>query len=211
MIKYRAEYKSLINDTWRIDIDIPSYNGEPLKVLGVGESACTISYDGSGDDIFESHIQGSQAKINLYQGGVIDIEELQIIDDLTAKVKVYKNNNLHWSGFLVPDGIQEYSKNHKNYEVNLTATDGLKSMDGLDFNYTNPRGIEIDGLISEARCPLNTLRQCFNKLDNVLKIRWSCSLKSVTDTIASSLSKLIYGEDMTTAGVQKRLKLTNIS
>ena len=34
------------------------------------------------------------------------------------------------------------------------------------------------------------------------------TMKSVTDTIASSLSKLIYGEDMTTAGVQKRLKLT---
>jgi len=34
------------------------------------------------------------------------------------------------------------------------------------------------------------------------------TMKSVTDTIASSLSKLIYGKDMTTAGVQKRLKLT---
>ena len=181
MIKYRTEYKSLINDTWRIDIDIPSYNGEPLKVLGVGESACTISYEGGSDDIFETHIQGSQAKINLYQGGVIDIEELQISDDLTIMVKVYKNNNLHWSGFLVPDGIQEFLKGHKNYEVNLTATDGLKSMDGLDFVYINPRGIEIDGVVSEIRCPLNTLRQCFNKLGNVLKIRWSCDLRSVVD------------------------------
>jgi len=179
MIKYRTEYKSLINDTWRIDIDIPSYNGEPLKVLGVGESACTISYEGGGDDIFETHIQGSQAKINLYQGGVIDIEELQISDDLTIMVKVYKNNNLHWSGFLVPDGIQEFLKGHKNYEVNLTATDGLKSMDGLDFVYTNPLGIEIDGVVSEIRCPLNALRQCFNKLGNILKIRWSCDLRSV--------------------------------
>jgi len=34
------------------------------------------------------------------------------------------------------------------------------------------------------------------------------TMKSVTDTIASSLSKLIYGEDRTAAGVQKRLKLT---
>ena len=181
MIKYRTEYKSLINDTWRIDIDIPSYNGEPLKVLGVGKSACTISYEGGSDDIFETHIQGSQAKINLYQGGVIDIEELQISDDLTIMVKVYKNNNLHWSGFLVPDGIQEFLKGHKNYEVNLTATDGLKSMNGLDFTYTNPQGIEIDGVISEIRCPLNALRQCFNKLGNVLKIRWSCDLRSVVD------------------------------
>lgn len=182
-VKYRLNYTEFkTNNNIRVDIDVPSYSGEILTVRGVGGNACTIEYDGgNGDDVFEDFIVGSQATISILQGGVVDVEELQLADDLTVRVRKYDNDVLNWSGFLVPDGIQSPIRGHVNYELNLTATDGLKSSDGINFMYTNPQGINIDGYVSEIRCPLNMIRQALNNIGNVLPIRWSCAMKSVID------------------------------
>src|SRR3546814_6112667 len=112
---------------------LADYDGDPFAVLSV-KNSYKIGYD-CGDDPFESIIN-SKIEIGRYNQGQIDILELQLAGDRDIKVEAYiaDTNTLYWTGYLIPDGIQNYFR-ATPYELNLTATDGLKLLQDVDFNH----------------------------------------------------------------------------
>lgn len=198
MIKYRLEINNLRNDKHRVDIDIPEYNGDIIKLRDVAGQSIILSHDGD-ENIFESHVLSSMLEINVYDEGQIDLDELMLTPDLEYRVKYYVNDRLYWSGFLIADGIQE-NLNYRS-SVKLQAVDGMQSMEGLDINITNPQGVDMSTYVSTPRCPLNVLRQCFNTVRNNLPINWMCetvnSQYNDYDVLAGNVSWSPNGEILT--------------
>jgi len=169
-VKYRVDYRDNFNQRCRVDISpVAPYSGAIIPLRGVEGQACVISYD-CGDDPYEPIIN-SKASINVFQteGNPIDILELQQANDRDFVVEFSVDSELKWKGFLIPDGIQQTFQSAP-FELNITATDGLKLLDTLDYTHNNLQG---------GRCILNYFRQILfatNNLGMPLPIRWSCAV-----------------------------------
>src|SRR5690606_16797682 len=84
---------------------------------------------------------------------------------------------LEWTGYLMPDGVMEYYQDLP-YEVELTATDGLKLLQGKEYSTNNwllPEGFN-------QRCMISYIRDAIFKSDQLnkpLPIRWVGTLKNL--------------------------------
>lgn len=168
-VKYRVDYRDNFDNPCRIDVLQPGYEGPIIPLRGVGKSACIITRD-CGDDPYET-IVNSKAEISVYQEEnlPIDILELQNGQDREFKVNFYISGNIEFTGFIIPDGIQQYFK-AAPFELNFTATDGLKLLSDIPYSHT-----ELTG----GRSIINYFRQIlFANLGLPLPIRWANTLKN---------------------------------
>lgn len=173
MIKYRCEYYSEEEDKWRVDVETDSYTGDPISVDGIENRACIFTYTNQ-DDPYAVIIPCSVA-IGLYSDGQIDVEELQLANDRDFKVNVYCNDQLKFTGFVVPDRIQKVLQSPP-FEVTFTAIDGLSLLDGIDFKGLrgDPMGEGISNL-----SPLAFIREVLfhnQYLGLRLPITWASSV-----------------------------------
>jgi hypothetical protein len=194
MVKYRVLYRDHFNNACRVDILTSAYSGAPIMLRGIEGQACTISYD-CGDDPYEP-IVNSKASINIHQEEhlPINISELQEADDRDFTVEFYINDVLNWKGFVIPDGIQQTFQSAP-FDVNITATDGLMLLDGINYSHDN-----LDG----GRCPINYFRRILfseSNLGLMLPIRWVCSLTNPAfpgeDVFSGSVTWSPRGEGFT--------------
>lgn len=180
-VKYRIEFSNRSGDDFKIEIDVPDYTGEVIDFKGVGGSPLEITHDGGQDNPFDTHVVSSQASISFILPPDMDIEDLQLAGDLEVKVKVYKNFDLFWSGFLISDGLQQLYKGY-NAPVTITASDGLKQLDGMDFDYSIVYPITMpDGRANEL-CPMYFIQAMLRKIDNELPTIWNCEVKNLQNT-----------------------------
>lgn len=64
-LKYFCEYRTLnTQELWRVEIDMPDYEGSPIEKIAAAEQACIIEYSG-GDNLLEKFAIGSSASITL--------------------------------------------------------------------------------------------------------------------------------------------------
>ena len=194
-IKYILEHNSPKGQIHKTTIEIPSYDGEQIELIGVEKTATQIKWNGE-ENPFDKHVIGSQLILNIYDDGNIDLDELMLTPDLEYRVKYYIDNVLFWSGFLISDGIQEQLSYRPTLQ--LIAVDGMLGMEGIDINITNPAGLDMGSYVSSIRCPLNFIRQCFNTIKNTLPINWMCDTKNSnytdSDALAGSISWSPRGE-----------------
>ena len=194
-VKYFLMHNSPNGQIHKTTIEIPSYDGEQIELIGVANTATQIQWNGD-ENPFDKHVIGSQLTLNIYDTGNIDLDELMLTPDLEYRVKYYIDNVLFWSGFLISDGIQEQLSYRPSLQ--LTAVDGMLGMEGLDISITNPQGIDMGNYTSAIRCPLNFIRQCFNTIDNTLPINWMCDTKNSSyidvDVLAGSVNWSPRGE-----------------
>src|SRR5690606_17040580 len=168
-VKYRVDYKDHSDVAKRIDIELDNYAGDIIPCRAVAGAACVLTYDGLQDDKYEP-IVSSSLNSTLYNEGQIDVEELQQAGDKTFRVVYYIEGVLKWQGYLIPDGIEQRFA-AVPYEVNISATDGLMLLDGIELSLQNmPAGTGIAN-----RAPLNTIREILfreQNLGTMLPIRW---------------------------------------
>lgn len=186
-VKYTIPYKSYQDEQWRIDILHDDFVDDPIVLRGVRDQSCVITYNNS-DDPYQA-IVNSTASISIikHDAGLIDIRELQEAEDKDFKVEVYREESLYWTGFIIPDGIQE-SFQSLPFDVKITATDGLKLLSDIDFtglnNWPMPDGVEVWS-------PLAFVRELFVKLGLLLPIRWVNTLECLAfpgeDSFAGSV------------------------
>lgn len=189
MVKYRLSYRSDADILFRVDILNDDYTGDIISVRGVSRQACTISYTGDTDDPYTAFIKSS-ANINFYNQGQVDTAELRQAQDRDFRVEVYRAGVLFWSGFVIPDGIQQPLKSGPS-EVQITATDGLSLLENMPYSHNNLPGTTSD----LNRCPMNYIRQILfstNNLGNPLPINWVNTLECTA----------FPGEDMFTGSVR---------
>lgn len=191
MIKYRIPYYDLKNNAWRVELSNVSYSGAIITLNTAQGQGCTIGYTGT-DDPFEPIIP-STAKFTVVKHnlGLIDVSELKNSGDKDWSVNVYKNNVLFWTGYLVPDGIQEFYQSLP-YDVDLTATDGLKMLQGTIYGTNNwplATGIVQRSFISHVRDMLFGGSQ----LGKPLPIRWVGYLKNyITSAGLDAYTQMTY-------------------
>lgn len=93
----------------------------------------------NGDDDNFQTIMTSEFNFNMLSENAEDAKFYDLFtgDESRFKVEIYdENDQLFWSGFLLPD---EYSEPYKNgaFFVNFTATDGLGLLKNKPFNFYN--------------------------------------------------------------------------
>lgn len=176
-LKYYIEYCNRNDDDFRIEIDVPEYEGEPIEFIGVGSE---ITHENTSDDPFADNLVSSQCSVTFILPPEKDIEDLQLANDLTVKVKVFKNTELFWSGYLINDGLQQLYKGY-NAQCTITASDGLQQLEGLDFDYTQMREINMPEYTANFRCIMGYIEGCLRTLGNYLPIIWNCELRNDQD------------------------------
>lgn len=191
-VKYSVQYRDSFNQKCRVDIATDDYNGEPKILRGAGGSACTISRDCPDDP---SHpIINSKASITFLQTEdfPVDIAELQRAQDRVFTVKMYVENALKFSGFMVADGIRRPFK-PATFSVNINAVDGLSLLDGIPYTHQDLEG---------ERCTINYFRNILfseDNLGNPLPLQWVNTLTNdefplEEDVFSGSLQWAASGE-----------------
>lgn len=196
-LKYTLHVNSVKGQDWLVEIDSPTYSGDPIELIG-DENPILIEWNGGvDDDPFKSHIIPQTATFRVYDDN-LDIEELQLVDDASFKCRVYLNSQLKHQGYIISDGIQDNDSGVASL-VTIKSIDGLELGGNIEFSWGNNYGtISVDGQESAQRCPMNIIRLClyrFDLLDNILPIRWATSLKSnqyPTDDMLAGRNKLNY-------------------
>lgn len=182
-VKYRASFSNIDLKQVVIDLEVDSYVGYPISVIGVGKETLSFSRTAASDP-YASHVIPTTANISLYSD-LIDVDEIQMSNDKDWLCTIYVDGVMKFKGFLVPDGVQRTLKGAGNI-VRLNATCGLGLMNGnkLTWHGSNWGSVIIDGQESINTCPMNFLRQIFDHSDHIgtgLPIRWFTSVKYVFD------------------------------
>lgn len=185
-VRYTIPFKDYGNQQWRIDISDNSVGGTTIPVRGNGQAGVLVWLPDNTDDPFACY-KSSTLTINSIQEGQINIDELQQAQDRDFIVRVFRNNQLYWQGFLVPDGIQ-YSYQSAPNPFTFTAICGLQMLSNMPYIHTDLEGTTI----AVSRCPMNYIRDIlFNLLGNTLPVRW-------TNLLTNSL----FNDDIMTGQVQ---------
>lgn len=194
-IKYRCDFKDIKENQCRIDISKESYSGDIIAIRGVKEKTCILSRDC--DDDPYTVIVNTKASLTFYQQPdlSIDISELQQAQDREFRIVLYVNSEIKFSGFLIPDGIQQTFQSAP-FELNINATDGLMLLSGIKYQ---------PGSISGSRNIISYLRDIFfssNHLNLMLPIKWVNTLTNdeyplEADIFSGSLLWSARGEGFT--------------
>lgn len=108
------------------------------------------------------------------------------------------SGDLYWTGYLIPDGIQNPMKSVP--DIQLSCTDGLSLLTDMPFNYAN----NLPGTTATlTRCPMNFIRLILFNTHNLglpLPIHWTNSLQCTAfsdEMFTSSVEWGLLGEGWT--------------
>lgn len=188
-LKYYIEFVDRLENLYRVEIDSPAYEGEPIQ-LTPAENPLYINWNGNDDDNpFKMHVINSNIEITVVSE-LLDVDELMLINDASYKCRVYYQSALHWQGYVISDGIKAIDSGVP-YDITIRAIDGLELLPNTDFvGHSGWEDIIVDGVTSSRRAPIHAIRTVlFNErhLDNTLPIRWSCSLKNLRYPISDAI------------------------
>ena len=131
--KYRLAFQSVIAKTqWELRL-LDQYNNYdasvyPVDIYGT-EAPIIYKCDDSSEDKTTAIISKNLAINIIYDGTTFTVEEFAKADEKKWKVELYKDGNLEFQGWLIPDEIQDFYADPA-YAITLTATDGLPSLKG---------------------------------------------------------------------------------
>ncbi len=130
--RYYLEYSSTQNDSnvFRISLKQKGWTGATTR-LTPGSQPCVKRYSDNNEDKY-STIIGSSLDINIINDGTFIMSTFYSNDERQFKVEQTLNGTLKWQGWLIPDEIKDFYTD-TNYEIALTATDGLESLKGFDY------------------------------------------------------------------------------
>lgn len=192
-IKYNLEFLDDKSNEWKVTFDFDGYTGDSTDIIAVDRNPLIIRRESDADDIM-SPIVYSSALISVYNEGQFDIEQLSGVKDKECSVTVLKNSNIKFSGYLTGDGIEESLIDSKPMLV-LTAIDGLKLLDDMDFDVEMTQSTSVPTTPFNIRrySPihiLSTILYHSDGLDSKLPLFWFSSVKSKLhdeDTLTSSI------------------------
>lgn len=133
--KYFIPFCNSENQSCRISVLEQDFTGETTELVG-GSEPIIISYNNSEDFKFEPIIP-SEAVIKLiFKDDTLSFQELWTSNERTFKVEYLIADSLEWTGFVIPSGF-EYNLTGGRYEAELTASDGLSTLEGILFKTDN--------------------------------------------------------------------------
>lgn len=164
--KYFLSFCNPLNQACRVSILQDGFIGTATELVGQAEPI-KIAYDNSDDFKFKAIIE-SEASINLvFDSAVINMEELWTSNERTFKVEYTIEDNLEWTGFIIPEGF-DYTLKGGKYDAVLIARDGLATLEGILFKTDNNQfyGFQDFGYNNGVEFPfILILTEILRKLD----------------------------------------------
>ena len=162
-VKYIIDTQSIIDNSWRIDIEEKDYSGTTTTFLGSG-TPIRIKYTNNGEEKF-SPIAASEAIIQFVDDDFL-LENIIDPDDKKYRISIYQDDVLQWRGLLATDDCNElYQSGYRVFE--LVAVDGL----GLLKNYEATLDYGYYSL-------LDVIRHCLTSTETELKIFVECRVSA---------------------------------
>ncbi|MDL2243905.1 hypothetical protein LJC54_00145 [Parabacteroides sp. OttesenSCG-928-J18] len=141
--KYRIEFASISNEQYRIDLMFDNYTGSITSLTG-GANPFVVEYNES-VTLYEP---------TRFQSATISFLSKNYLLDLFAeyyqdiKVNAFKNNNLIYTGFLIPN-IYNQANNGYATIVELESVSALATLDNIPYGDTK-KVMTFNALIREA-------------------------------------------------------------
>ena len=188
-IKYRLKFNNFDLKDVIVTLESDKYTGAVTDIIGVGGESYSKNVNW-GDHPHETHVGTTNASVKVYTDA-IDVDSLQMSSDKDWKMRVTVDGVLDFTGFLIPDGIQNTKKGAGNV-VQLNSTCGLALLSGLKFVPNDTIGLVThDGQVASKYAPIMFFRAILNQLGNTLPIKWSTSIRCdefpTRDSVAGAL------------------------
>jgi len=106
------------------------YVGEPIEIQAQ-QNPIQITYQNT-SNLKLDPIMGSECTLNLIATEDFQLEQLYTENEREFMVQVYRNTDLIWTGFIIPDGCQE-AFTFAPYPISLNAVDGLGLLKNLSY------------------------------------------------------------------------------
>lgn len=106
------------------------YAGEPIEIQAQ-QNPIQITYQNT-SNLKLDPIMGSECTLNLIATEDFQLEQLYTENEREFMVQVYRNMDLIWTGFIIPDGCQE-AFTFAPYPISLNAVDGLGLLKNLSY------------------------------------------------------------------------------
>lgn len=196
-IKYYFNFKDVKNQLYKLEIleNIPTGQTiTPIQIIG-DYNPVVIDYPNINNK-FEP-VRGSGIELNLISKTNMQFISLYAGDMLQFKIRVYKDGDLFWLGYLDSELFRESFNNLTNYPVNFTGSDGFALLDRLNYvegiDYQDINSYHYGGIISHWDMIMNIL----NKLNLEYKnIYVSLSTTSSQITLNQSLGETLLHKSL---------------
>lgn len=135
-LKYFIEWKDSECVDYLVRIYQKGYTGTETQVFGYG----VLKYGTAKDNL--DPIRGNGLDLNLEATNDLTLEDLYTEEENQFTIKMYRQNELLFDGFLKPDGVYQ-SFVYDRWVLNLTCVDGLGILKDLAF--VQPNGFNWTG------------------------------------------------------------------
>jgi len=129
-LKYFFQYKNIVNHEYICEIYQKGYTGDLTEIHGTA-----ILEKGSVTSLLEP-IRGGGVTLKLEASKEFTLEDLYSQNEQDFSIKLYRNGNLIFRGYLHPDGVyQDYIRDE--WIITLDCVDGLGALANLAYVETN--------------------------------------------------------------------------
>ena len=164
-VKYYSEFDQLDSRTnsmatIRVELSKDSFEGTPIGLIMGGDP---LSIEFPNVDKMEA-IRGSRTVIRYIRDDNFDAQELYTDQEQEWKVTIYKDSQVIWRGFVIPDGCSEPFMDAP-FNITISAVDGLALLKNHTFNTAGR--VQIGRAIGICLSPMSTSMRInmFNSLE----------------------------------------------
>ena len=162
-LKYWFEFTNIENDVFRCEILEKDFEGEDIEIHGNVRHAYAER-----KDLFQAVI-ASSLDIGLEADETLTLQDLYSESEQQFTVKLFRNSQIIFHGFLKPDGIWEDWVNDK-WELSVDAMDGLSIL--KDLSFVKDYGTFYTGKITQ----FEAVKVCLHRIGYDLPINISTDL-----------------------------------
>jgi len=161
------------------------YAGEPIEIQAQ-QNPIQINYQNT-SNLKLDPIMGSECTLNLIATEDFQLEQLYTENEREFMVEVYRNSDLIWTGFIIPDGCQE-SFTFAPYAISVNAVDGLGLLKNLSY-------VQNDGNFYLGKQSfIEVINACLIRLDAPSLVLNTCvNIYDVTMTEGDAFDPLAQG------------------
>jgi hypothetical protein len=161
------------------------YAGEPIEIQAQ-QNPIQINYQNT-SNLKLDPIMGSECTLNLIATEDFQLEQLYTENEREFMVEVYRNFDLIWTGFIIPDGCQE-SFTFAPYAISVNAVDGLGLLKNLSY-------VQNDGNFYVGKQSfIEVIQACLIRLDAPSLVLNTCvNIYDVTMTEGDAFDPLAQG------------------
>lgn len=163
-LKYFFQYKNDVNDIYLCQIFKNNYLGTATEIHGIA----TLEKASVNNHL--DPIRGGGLQLELEASESLTLEDLYSEKEQDVTVKLYKNENIMFYGYLNPDGVfQDFVRDE--WKITLDCVDGLGAISNLSFVQSN--GLHFNGKMRA----IDIIYQCLKRTGILMNINVAVNIK----------------------------------